>query len=246
MAVTLDTTMFSSPCWDGRRCRRRPRMRVTTRQACNEPRRRDKIPAADMLLIKPSWWARVGAGTQHLMDRSRARHPEGVMRFTSHIRRQVTSANPASQPQASHRTHLQAVHWRVHRYEGGGDLCRLRFTHVTSPHQRRGVMDTIARPSSASLRSGRARRHGHLALIIVQRCAASAVESWSSAGRFRWVPSSPPVDVPADATVGTVGGPLDRGRQVRSSRSGVRRSCWCSSRRDAALSRGMNRGGSHA
>ena len=30
------------------------------------------IPAADMLLIKPSWWARVGAGTQQRMDRSRA------------------------------------------------------------------------------------------------------------------------------------------------------------------------------
>lgn len=30
------------------------------------------IPAADMLLIKPSLWTRVGAGTPHPLDRSRA------------------------------------------------------------------------------------------------------------------------------------------------------------------------------
>ena len=30
------------------------------------------ISAVDMLLIKPSLWARVGAGTLHPLDRSRA------------------------------------------------------------------------------------------------------------------------------------------------------------------------------
>lgn len=30
------------------------------------------IPVVDMLLIKPSLWARVGAGTPHTLDRSRA------------------------------------------------------------------------------------------------------------------------------------------------------------------------------
>ncbi|MFC5277123.1 hypothetical protein [Brachybacterium sacelli] len=29
------------------------------------------IPAVDMLLIKPSWWARAGAGTRPPPDRSR-------------------------------------------------------------------------------------------------------------------------------------------------------------------------------
>lgn len=29
------------------------------------------IPTVDMLLIKPSWWARVGAGTPRPLDRSR-------------------------------------------------------------------------------------------------------------------------------------------------------------------------------
>lgn len=28
------------------------------------------FPAVDMLLIKPSWWARAGAGTQRPPDRS--------------------------------------------------------------------------------------------------------------------------------------------------------------------------------
>ena len=35
------------------------------------------IPAVGMLLIKPSLWARVGAGTQHPLDRSRHDTPEG-------------------------------------------------------------------------------------------------------------------------------------------------------------------------
>ena len=30
------------------------------------------IPVVDMLLIKPSLWARVGAGTRRTLDRSRA------------------------------------------------------------------------------------------------------------------------------------------------------------------------------
>ena len=30
------------------------------------------IPVVDMLLIKPSLWARVGAGTQRTLDRSQA------------------------------------------------------------------------------------------------------------------------------------------------------------------------------
>jgi hypothetical protein len=33
---------------------------------------RTAIPAAGMLLIKPSLWARVGAGTRYPLDRSRA------------------------------------------------------------------------------------------------------------------------------------------------------------------------------
>lgn len=33
---------------------------------------RTAIPVVDMLLIKPSLWARVGAGTQYSLDRSRA------------------------------------------------------------------------------------------------------------------------------------------------------------------------------
>ena len=33
---------------------------------------RTAIPVVDMLLIKPSLWARVGAGTQRPLDRSRA------------------------------------------------------------------------------------------------------------------------------------------------------------------------------
>ncbi len=30
-----------------------------------------ELPAVDMLLIKPSWWARAGAGTRPPPDRSR-------------------------------------------------------------------------------------------------------------------------------------------------------------------------------
>jgi len=73
-------------------------------------------------------------------------------------------------------------------------------------------MDTIARPGSASLTSGRARRHGHLALITVLPCVVSAVESVEQHRRFRFVLPRPPVDVPADATVSTGGGRLDGGR----------------------------------
>lgn len=48
----------------GEKSRRgRPVMSHTTRTA---------IPVVDMLLIKPSLWARVGAGTPRPLDRSRA------------------------------------------------------------------------------------------------------------------------------------------------------------------------------
>src|SRR5699024_2234136 len=46
----------------GRRCRRRPRMRVTTRRACNEPRRRDRDPggghASDQAIAVGQGWRR--------------------------------------------------------------------------------------------------------------------------------------------------------------------------------------------
>lgn len=71
---------------------------------------RTAIPAADMLLIKPSWWSRVGAGTRPPADRSRARHPnEGGQAIHESHRAPSDSTNPASQPQASHQEHLQAV-----------------------------------------------------------------------------------------------------------------------------------------
>src|SRR5690606_18482487 len=46
-----------------RRCRRRPGSEVTTRQACNGSQPESFLRHwLDMLLIKPSWWARVDAG----------------------------------------------------------------------------------------------------------------------------------------------------------------------------------------
>lgn len=49
--VRLDMFLFTR--WMGRRCRRRPRVRITTNQACDEPRHRGGDPVADMLLIEP-------------------------------------------------------------------------------------------------------------------------------------------------------------------------------------------------
>ena len=63
-----------------------------------------------MLLIKPSWWARVDVGPPDPTDRSRARHPEGVRRFTSHTRSERPS--PSCQPAPGQPLpHLQAVQY---------------------------------------------------------------------------------------------------------------------------------------
>ena len=69
------------------------------------------IPLVDMLLIKPSLWARVGAGTPaHAGQIPGMTPPRGVRRFRSHNAHRVTDANPASQPQASRDEDLQAIH----------------------------------------------------------------------------------------------------------------------------------------
>ena len=85
--VTLGIAMSPSLQRGWRRCRRRPGSEVTTRQACNgsqpESFQRHWL---DMLLIKPSWWARGRRRPPNPTDRSRPRHPARVRRFKSHAR----------------------------------------------------------------------------------------------------------------------------------------------------------------
>jgi hypothetical protein len=82
-----------------------PGVRVTTRQTCNESRHGTATPLADMLLIKPSWWARPAPAPTTRWTYPGHDTPKG----SGDSRVQVTGANPASQPQASHHEHLQAV-----------------------------------------------------------------------------------------------------------------------------------------
>ena len=67
----------------------------------------------DMLLIKPSWW---GQGRRRPPNRRtdprQDTHERGQALYESRPVR-VTDVNPASQPQASHHKHLQALHWSV-------------------------------------------------------------------------------------------------------------------------------------
>lgn len=60
------------------------------------------ILEVDMLLIRPSWWSRVGVGTSNQTDRSWERHSIGGQAVQGSRPETGDDTNPASQPQAGY------------------------------------------------------------------------------------------------------------------------------------------------
>lgn len=66
------------------------------------------ILEVDMLLIRPSWWSRVGVGTSNQTDRSWERHSIGGQAVQGSRPETGDDTNPASQPQAGY---LKTYRW---------------------------------------------------------------------------------------------------------------------------------------